>query len=667
MVKLADEDAEANDGNEGSECSDNAQIVVTNVDYDESCEKIGIDNDGNEDISGQPSSDDEETVVQDTGVNDTRTVSKYVMELREQSRIIIPVLFSFFMRRCIPLTSLIFVGHIGSTELSAIGLASVTANVTGFSMLIGIAGAVSTLCSQAFGAGDLETMNVTLQRAILIVFCVVTLPVSVLWWNSGQIIALLGQDKEIAYMAGSYLRRIIPGLWAVTVGQCTQNWLHAQSRASGIAFITGTIALIHPCLCYFFVYHLDWGYRGAAVATSTSQLLDLTMLMTYVNVVSDIRAQTKFKFSSECFRNWIPYLKLGIPSLLMMMEWWAAETVIFLSGTLPHPESNVSAMSIYQSTLSVSFMFPVAISVACSTRVGNALGADEPARAKLAANVSVCATFFCCVSVSLSILLNQNAWVHVYSDDPAVHDVARYLMPFAACYVICDGMQCAVSGVLRGAGKQSIAGPINIICYVFLGLPLSVILAFRYGLGITGLVSGSLTGVGSHFLCFLVVFFYVDWDQVAEEISMKKQLTLREKALSQEDAINDGGDDSVYFKIRQREQKLRKQQRALRRESHEYWTSLVGSVFRKLLGRGSEEDDEDDRLSDASSHRHIIKFEDGIASSKADHEGEDTRKVMNPMAAPPQRRGSSGRGQEYELVRSYTDTFTLSMEESDIE
>jgi MATE family multidrug resistance protein len=657
-------------------------------------------------------------------------------ELRDQFRIIVPMFCTFLLRRAIPLTSLIFVGHIGATELSAIGLASVTANVTGFSMLVGIAGAVSTLASQAYGSGDLETMNVTLQRAILIVWCVVTLPVSLLWLNSKPIIIALGEDEQIATMASEFLALQVPGIWAVSVGQCTQNWLHAQSRASGIAMITFIVALVHPFTCYFFIHYMGLGYRGAAMATSVSQLFDFCMLMMYVNVLSDIRSTTKFKFSSACFKDWIPFLRLGLPSLLMMMEWWAAETVIFMSGMLPNPDSTVGAMAIYQSTLSVVFMFPISISVACCTRVGNALGANQAMKARLAAMVSLCLTFLVIVSVSIILLICDDWWVRIFSEDSAVIATALRVMPFAAIYVICDGMQASVGGVLRGAGKQTVAGPVVFVCYVCLGVPLAVLLAFHYDKGIIGLVSGSVTGVGSNFLLFLLVLARMNWTQVAEEIYLKKlqkESTLKDKDAHDSVGSDDGSSsklnstNSSYFSLRQEEMRIKDQLEEQAEKQRRKWKSLWRrplriKSWRRAFGlRTSNESDDDDEDEDGdrghyksvqsmdSSSHHMLSVDDSSHNNSnsqiemvSSHGLSPPRSPLknavnngdspnsNPRTSPNRRLSksgsqdglvdrilnplfssqSSGQSQaeaEFELVRSYADTFTLSIEESDVE
>lgn len=51
-----------------------------------------------------------------------------------------PVITAFLMRRIVVLTSVVAVGHLGAHYLASAGLATVTANVTGNSMVLGFSG-----------------------------------------------------------------------------------------------------------------------------------------------------------------------------------------------------------------------------------------------------------------------------------------------------------------------------------------------------------------------------------------------------------------------------------------------------------------------------------------------------------------------------------------------
>ena len=226
------------------------------------------------------------------------SLKSIIVELKSQLLIIGPVLVTFLMRRSISFVSLMFVALIGTAELSAIGLATVTANVTGFSMIIGLSGAVSTLCSQSFGAGDLQAMNAVLQRAVMIIVIFIDFPVALMWWYSKDIMIFLGQDQHIAFNANAFLIYLIPGLFANSVSICLQNWLHAQSRATAIAMIGVAVAALHPVWCYVCVFVLGIGFRGAAIATTTSQFLELSLIISYV-FWSDVKTKTQFSFSSD--------------------------------------------------------------------------------------------------------------------------------------------------------------------------------------------------------------------------------------------------------------------------------------------------------------------------------------------------------------------------------
>ena len=51
-------------------------------------------------------------------------------------------------------------------------------------------------------------------------------------------------------------------------------------------------------------------------------------------------------------------------------------------------------------------------------------------------------------------------------------------------------MQCALSGIVRGAGAQAIAARFNLLAYYLIGLPFGITLAFGAKVGLIGLWSG---------------------------------------------------------------------------------------------------------------------------------------------------------------------------------
>ena len=117
----------------------------------------------------------------------------YRAEVMAQIQLAFPVCCTFVLRKSVDIVSLIYVGHLKSNYLSAAGIAAVTSNVTGNSMVIGLAGALSTICSQAYGSKDFKTFSIAPQRAVLILGLFICTPISFLWWYSEPVMIALGQ------------------------------------------------------------------------------------------------------------------------------------------------------------------------------------------------------------------------------------------------------------------------------------------------------------------------------------------------------------------------------------------------------------------------------------------------------------------------------------------
>ncbi len=69
------------------------------------------------------------------------------------------------------------------------------ANVTGFSIGLGMSTALDTLCSQAFGAGQFKLVGRQCQRGMVIV-TLSFLPVIYLWLNTDAILIWVGLPEE---------------------------------------------------------------------------------------------------------------------------------------------------------------------------------------------------------------------------------------------------------------------------------------------------------------------------------------------------------------------------------------------------------------------------------------------------------------------------------------
>uniref|UniRef100_A0A0E0IQV3 Protein DETOXIFICATION n=1 Tax=Oryza nivara TaxID=4536 RepID=A0A0E0IQV3_ORYNI len=117
------------------------------------------------------------------------------------------------------------------------------------------------------------------------------------------------------------------------------------------------------------------GSRGAAGAEHCHLVLHVCINLAMLALYAPSCRETWTGFSMDAFRELRRFTELAIPSAMM---WWSFELVVLLSGLLPNPKLETSALSICLNTGSLMFMVPFGLCTAISTRVSNELGAGKP-------------------------------------------------------------------------------------------------------------------------------------------------------------------------------------------------------------------------------------------------------------------------------------------------
>ncbi|KAL4341139.1 hypothetical protein GQ457_08G006680 [Hibiscus cannabinus] len=195
----------------------------------------------------------------------------------------VQVLFAVPMVLCnvfyfsITMVSVMFAGHLGEVELAGSTLASSWANVTGFVFMVGLSGALETLCGQGFGAKMYNMLGIYLQTSCIISF-LFSIIISVLWFFTEPILVLLHQDPQISRTAALYMKYLIPGLFAFGF---LQNILSLKGWALEIlVFLAGlmsnpeiTTSLIAICVnTQNVAYMITYGLSAAASTRVSNEL-----------------------------------------------------------------------------------------------------------------------------------------------------------------------------------------------------------------------------------------------------------------------------------------------------------------------------------------------------------------------------------------------------------
>lgn len=435
-------------------------------------------------------------------------------ELKKQLWLAGPMIAGALLQNVIQMISVMYVGHLGELPLAGASMANSFATVTGLSLLLGMASALDTLCGQAFGARQYYLLGIYKQRAMFLL-TLVSVPLSVVWFYTGEILLLFGQDPDIAAEAGTYARWMIPLLFAYGLLQCHVRFLQTQNIVVPVMASAGAAAACHVVVCWALVYALGMGSKGAALSNAISYWVNVAVLSVYVRVSSACK-ETWTGFSTEAFRDALGFFRLAVPSALMVcLEMWSFELIVLLSGLLPNPKLETSVLSISLNTAAFVWMIPFGLSSAISTRVSNELGAGRPRAARLAVRVVVLLSVAEGLGVGLILVCVRYVWGHAYSNVEEVVTYVANMMLVIAVSNFFDGIQCVLSGVARGCGWQKIGACINLGAYYIVGIPSAYLIAFVLRVGGTGLWLGIICGLIVQLLLLAIITLCTNWDSEA--------------------------------------------------------------------------------------------------------------------------------------------------------
>ncbi|XP_051197610.1 protein DETOXIFICATION 16 [Lolium perenne] len=435
-------------------------------------------------------------------------------EAKRLLRLAGPLVLSSILQFALPLVSVMFVGHLGELSLAGASLATSIANVTGFSLLVGMAGALETLCGQAFGAKQYHLLGVYQQRAI-VVLALACVPIVLLWANTRHILLLLGQDPAIAAEAGAYARWLIPSLVPYVPLACHVRFLQTQSIVLPVMASSAVTALTHVLVCWALVHGAGMGSKGAALSGAVSYSVNLAVLTLYTRL-SGACHRTWTGFSMEAFKGLRQFAELAFPSAMMLcLEWWSFEFLVLLSGLLPNPKLETSVLSICINTSDLLYMVPFGLCTAISTRVSNELGAGRPQAAKMATKIVIGMAMSEGLVVVVTMILLRKVWGYMYSNEEEVVTYMARMIPVQAVSFFIDGLHNSLTGVLTGCGEQKIGARVNLAAFYLAGIPLSVVLAFVLHLNGMGLWLGIMCGSLTKLLLLTWIVVSLNWEKAA--------------------------------------------------------------------------------------------------------------------------------------------------------
>lgn len=295
-------------------------------------------------------------------------LEKVVEELKELWGMALPITAMNCLVYVRAVVSVLFLGRLGSLQLAGGALSIGFTNITGYSVLVGLASGLEPVCSQAYGSKNWDLLSLSLQRMICILLLAI-IPISLLWINLESIMLFMCQDKEITSVAATYCIYSLPDLATNTLLQPLRVYLRSQGVTKPQMWCTFIAVLFHVPLNYFLVVVMGLGVPGVAMASVLTNLHMMVLMMGYVYVYGRWEWRWTAGIGGIC-GGLGPLLKLAVPSCIgICLEWWWYEIVTVLAGYLPNPRLAVAATGIMIQTTSLMYTVPMALAGCVSARV----------------------------------------------------------------------------------------------------------------------------------------------------------------------------------------------------------------------------------------------------------------------------------------------------------
>jgi MATE family multidrug resistance protein len=160
---------------------------------------------------------------------------------------------TFLLQYSLTVASIFTIGHLGKEELGAVSLASMTVSITGNAVYSGLATSLDTLCAQAYGSGKRKLVGLQMLRMVFFLW-VITIPIAVLWYFSEHILAKIVPEKEVAAMAGLYLKVALLGTPGYACFESGKRYLQAQGVFSASLYVLIVCAPLNAFMNWFFVW-----------------------------------------------------------------------------------------------------------------------------------------------------------------------------------------------------------------------------------------------------------------------------------------------------------------------------------------------------------------------------------------------------------------------------
>ena len=371
----------------------------------------------------------------------------------------------------------IYIGHmpeVGANALTGVGLfMPILMLVNAFAMLAGAGGAPRAAI--AMGQGDHERAEKIMANCFTVLLMFAVVLTGVFYVTAPSLLRLFGASDVTLPYAVSYARIYILGSISVLVVMGMNTFITTQGFAK-ISMMTTVIgAVINIVLDPIFIYGLDMGVRGAALATVLSQTVGALWILRFLTGKKTI---LRLKLSNMKLQLPIigPCLALGISTFVML----STESLLSMSFTSSLAKYGgdlaVGAMTIITSVSQLVTMPLSGICQGAQPIVSYNFGAGKTDRVKKTFRLEllICASY--AILFWGALMIRPTMFASIFNDNPDLVEYTGWAMRIYMAGIFAMGFQLACQQSFMALGQAKVSLLLACLRKIVLLIPLIFIL-----------------------------------------------------------------------------------------------------------------------------------------------------------------------------------------------
>ena len=419
-------------------------------------------------------------------------------EARANFSLLWPLALTQLAATAIAVTDILMMGWLGSDALAAGTLALHFFTILSVA-IGGLLTVASPLMAHQVGAGMPDEAKRILVQALKIALAISAV-LTVLAWNTRDVLILLGQPAELAASGSAYAKANALAFAPAMVVLLLRNYAATRGRPN----LGLTVLIVGICANAVGNYGLMYGAFGlpelglTGIGAATSLAFAVMTLVVVALVQSD--RDLRLGLGNLPGRDHIgELLRLGWPICLT----GSAQVGTFLAATLAiggFGAAQIAGHAIALQSASVGFALMWGGAQASTVRVSWALGGGRQRATERAAWVGMANGMILAALLAGLVFFLRHQIVGLFLEvdraaNLATIAVALEIMVIAAAYQIINAPQLVGSAVLRGLKDTRVPMQIIITTYWLLGAALADILAFQLELQAAGIWLGLTAAV----------------------------------------------------------------------------------------------------------------------------------------------------------------------------